>query len=63
MSNNPIPDQGKDFIESGMTLITDPKSDKYLNVLKEVVHDHMNDGNDQQNLNGWVNIPQYVLYI
>lgn len=52
MSNKPIPDQGKDFIESGMTLITDPKSDKYLNVLKEVVHDHMNDGNDQQNLNG-----------
>ena len=30
MANNPVPDQGKDFINSGMTLITDPKSDKYL---------------------------------
>lgn len=30
MANNPVPDQGKEFIESGMTLITDPKSDKYL---------------------------------
>jgi len=30
VANNPIPDQGKEFIKSGMTLITDPKSDKYL---------------------------------
>ena len=30
MANNPVPDQGQDFIKSGMTLITDPKSDKYL---------------------------------
>lgn len=33
MANNPIPDQGNDFIESGMTLITDPRSDKYLNMV------------------------------
>jgi len=43
MSNHPVPDQGKDFIESGMTLITDTKSDKYLNMLREVAHDHLND--------------------
>jgi hypothetical protein len=43
MSNHPVPDQGKDFIESGMTLITDPKSDKYLNMLREVAHDHIHD--------------------
>ena len=43
MSVNPIPDQGQDFIDSGMTLITDPKSDKYLNMLREVTHDHIND--------------------
>ena len=30
MANNPIPDQGNDFIKSGMTLITDPRSDVYL---------------------------------
>ena len=30
MANHPIPDQGKDFKESGMTLITDPKSDYWL---------------------------------
>jgi len=30
MANNPIPDQSRDFIESGMTLITDPRSDVYL---------------------------------
>ena len=34
MANNPIPDQSQDFIKSGMTLITDPKSDKYLNMVK-----------------------------
>ena len=28
-------DLGKDFIESGMTLITDPRSDKYLNRAKK----------------------------
>ena len=34
MANNPIPDQSKDFLNSGMTLITDPRSDKYLNRVK-----------------------------
>ena len=29
-------DLGKDFMESGMTLITDPRSDKYLNRVKKV---------------------------
>ena len=43
MSNHPIPDQGKDFINSGMTLITDPRSDKYMNMLREVAYDHIND--------------------
>ena len=28
-------DLGKDFMESGMTLITDPRSDKYLNKAKK----------------------------
>jgi hypothetical protein len=32
VANSPIPDQSKDFIKSGMRLITDPKSDKYLNM-------------------------------
>ncbi|QBQ74970.1 hypothetical protein RW110999_092 [Cyanophage S-RIM4] len=31
MANSPIPDQSDDFIKSGMTLITDPRSDIYLN--------------------------------
>lgn len=35
MANNPIPDQGNAFIESGMTLITDPRSDKYLNMARK----------------------------
>jgi hypothetical protein len=39
MANNPVPDQGNDFINSGMTLITDPKSDKYLNMVRK----HRND--------------------
>jgi hypothetical protein len=30
MANHPIPDQGKEFIKSGMVLITDPRSDYYL---------------------------------
>jgi hypothetical protein len=29
-------DLGKDFMKSGMTLITDPRSDKYLNRAKKV---------------------------
>jgi len=29
-------DKGKDFIESGMTLITDVESDRYLNKYKKV---------------------------
>ena len=28
-------DLGKDFMKSGMTLITDPRSDKYLNKAKK----------------------------
>lgn len=35
MANHPIPDQGNEFIESGMTLITDPRSDKYLNMARK----------------------------
>ena len=31
MANHPIPDQGDDFIKSGKVLITDPRSDYYLN--------------------------------
>ncbi len=30
MANSPVPDQSADFIKSGMVLITDPRSDKYL---------------------------------
>lgn len=30
MAVKPIPDQSKEFIKSGMVLITDPRSDKYL---------------------------------
>jgi len=30
MANHPIPDQGDDFIKSGKVLITDPRSDYYL---------------------------------
>ena len=30
MANSPVPDQSEDFIKSGMRLITDPRSDKYL---------------------------------
>ena len=50
MSNHPVPDQGKEFINSGMTLITDPKSDKYLNMLREVAYDHIHDIKRQSNL-------------
>ena len=32
MANSPIPDQSKEFLNSGMRLITDPRSDKYLNM-------------------------------
>ena len=35
MANNPIPDQSKDFVQSGMVLITDPKADKYLNMAQK----------------------------
>ena len=31
MANSPIPDQSKEFRESGMVLITDPRADYYLN--------------------------------
>ena len=54
MSNHPVPDQGNEFIESGMTLITDTKSDKYLkktnNMLREVSYDHLNDIKRQNSL-------------
>jgi len=33
MANSPV-DKGREFIESGMTLITDPASDKYLKQVK-----------------------------
>ena len=39
MANSPIPDQGQEFIKSGMVLITDPRSDKYLNRLKQKPND------------------------
>ena len=35
MANNPVPDQGQEFLKSGMTLITDPRSDKYLNMARK----------------------------
>jgi hypothetical protein len=35
MAVNPIPDQSKEFMKSGMVLITDPKSDKYLNRVRK----------------------------
>lgn len=35
MANSPIPDQSSDFLKSGMTLITDPRSDKYLGIVKK----------------------------
>ena len=39
MANHPIPDQGNEFIKSGMVLITDPRSDKYLGKVQK----HPND--------------------
>lgn len=36
MANSPV-DKGNDFIKSGMTLITDQASDKYLKKTKYVV--------------------------
>jgi hypothetical protein len=34
MANSPVPDQSSEFQNSGMTLITDPKSDKYLDQVR-----------------------------
>jgi hypothetical protein len=34
MANSPVPDQSSEFQNSGMTLITDPKSDKYLDKVR-----------------------------
>ena len=34
-----------------MTLNTEPKSDKYLNMLSEVSHDHLNDTKRRTELN------------
>lgn len=35
----PIPDQSDEFIKSGMVLITDPRSDKYLQDSRKRVGD------------------------
>ena len=35
MANSPIPDQSKQFKESGMRLITDPASDRLLSESKK----------------------------
>ncbi len=37
MANSPVPDQSDDFIKSGMVLITDPRSDKYLHKVKKII--------------------------
>ncbi len=37
-SDNPV-DQSKDFKESGMKLITDPRSDAYLEMAKKKAED------------------------
>jgi len=41
-------DKGKEFIESGMTLITEPESDKYLNNGK---HQNFEEENKRQQSN------------
>lgn len=43
MANTFVVDQGEDFIKSGMTLITDPRSDKYLNKVSSRRNDPPND--------------------
>ena len=47
MANNPVPDQGQDFLKSGMTLITDPRSDKYLNMARKRHSDQPKDRNSK----------------
>jgi hypothetical protein len=42
MANSPI-DQGTEFVKSGMTLITDPRSDKYLKMARKRHCDPPND--------------------
>ena len=37
MANNPVPDQSKEFRESGRRLITDPASDRLLEKVKDKV--------------------------
>jgi hypothetical protein len=39
MANKPVPDQSDEFKKSGMVLITDPKSDYYLNKSVELKKD------------------------
>ena len=39
MANHPIPDQGEDFIKSGKVLITDPRSDYYLQKAQKPAND------------------------
>ena len=41
MANSPV-DKSKDFIKSGMTLITELSSDKYLNRSKKVEKSKIN---------------------
>jgi len=51
MANSPVPDQSEDFL-SRMTLITDPRSDKYLKrVKKSLESDKCQDtDSDQKNM-------------
>ena len=35
MAIYPVPDQSEEFIKSGMVLITDPRSDKYLRKVRK----------------------------
>ena len=42
MANSPV-DQGPEFVKSGMTLITDPRSDKYLKMARKRHCDPPND--------------------
>ena len=41
MANSPV-DKSKDFIKSGMTLITEVASEKYLKMAKKVVKREIN---------------------
>lgn len=47
MANSPV-DMGKEFIESGMTLITSPAADKYLNRVQKKRNDPPQDRMSRQ---------------